>query len=126
MTSVPKTHDDQPTELQLQVAKDAPGFMPIDEAIALYRVAAQYLSAPDAVGIGVEIGTYCGKSTVFLGAAAQPLARRSPPSTIIAAPKNTSPAGSTTTPHWSTRTPARSTPPPDSGGRCGTPVWRTP
>ncbi|PXW35144.1 UNVERIFIED_CONTAM: putative O-methyltransferase YrrM [Williamsia faeni] len=73
MTSVPKTHDDQPTELQLQVAKDAPGFMPIDEAIALYRVAAQYLSAPDAVGIGVEIGTYCGKSTVFLGAAAQPL-----------------------------------------------------
>lgn len=73
MTSVPETRTDQPSERHLQVAADAPGFMPIDEAIALYQVAAQYLSLDDSVGIGVEIGTYCGKSTVFLGAAAQPV-----------------------------------------------------
>ncbi|PYE12192.1 methyltransferase family protein [Williamsia limnetica] len=73
MTSVPETRTDQPSERHLQVAADAPGFMPIDEAIALYQVAAQYLSLDDSVAIGVEIGTYCGKSTVFLGAAAQPV-----------------------------------------------------
>lgn len=73
MTSVPDTRTDQPSERHLQVAADAPGFMPIDEAIALYQVARQYLSNDDSVGIGVEIGTYCGKSTVFLGAAAQPV-----------------------------------------------------
>lgn len=72
MTSVPETRNEQPDEQQLQAAKDAPGFMPADEAIALYRVAQQYLWADGAVGIGVEIGTYCGKSTVFLGAAAKP------------------------------------------------------
>ncbi|ORM32150.1 class I SAM-dependent methyltransferase [Williamsia sp. 1135] len=73
MTSVPETRTDQPSERHLQAAADAPGFMPIDEAIALYQVAGQYLSKGDAVGIGVEIGTYCGKSTVFLGAAAEPV-----------------------------------------------------
>ncbi|WP_026917329.1 class I SAM-dependent methyltransferase [Gordonia shandongensis] len=56
---------------RLRVARDAPGFMPLDEAHALYAAAAACLSADDAVGVGVEIGTYCGKSTVFLGAAAQ-------------------------------------------------------
>ncbi|GAA1460915.1 class I SAM-dependent methyltransferase [Williamsia maris] len=60
-------------QTQLSAAHDAPGFMPEDEALALYEVAGQYLSKSDAVGIGVEIGTYCGKSTVYLGAAAQPV-----------------------------------------------------
>ena len=60
-------------QTQLDAAHDAPGFMPDDEALALNQVAGQYLSKPDSVGIGVEIGTYCGKSTVYLGAAAQPL-----------------------------------------------------
>ena len=64
---------DSPTETQLRAAAEAPGFMVLDEAMALYRTAQEYLSADDAVGLGVEIGTYCGKSTVFLGAAAQPL-----------------------------------------------------
>lgn len=72
MTSASETRIDQPSERHLKAAADAPGFMPIDEAVALYQVARQYLSKEDAVGIGVEIGTYCGKSTVFLGAAAQP------------------------------------------------------
>lgn len=57
---------------RLRVADEAPGFLPADEAHALHDAAARYLSQPDSVGIGVEIGTYCGKSTVFLGAAAEP------------------------------------------------------
>ena len=43
------------------------GFMPADEGRALYEAAIRYLGD----GVGVEIGTYCGKSTVLLGAAAQ-------------------------------------------------------
>src|ERR1700694_2956225 len=42
------------------------GFMPADEGRALYDTAVHYLGD----GVGVEIGTYCGKSTVLLGAAA--------------------------------------------------------
>jgi len=43
------------------------GFMPADEGRALYDAALHYLRD----GAGVEIGTYCGKSTLLLGAAAQ-------------------------------------------------------
>jgi predicted O-methyltransferase YrrM len=43
------------------------GFMPADEGRTLYDAAVRYLGD----GIGVEIGTYCGKSTLMLGAAAQ-------------------------------------------------------
>ncbi|WP_132992180.1 class I SAM-dependent methyltransferase [Gordonia zhaorongruii] len=53
------------------VADATPGFMPADEADALHRVADHYLSQRDSVGVGVEIGTYCGKSTVYLGDAAE-------------------------------------------------------
>ena len=42
------------------------GFMPADEGQALYDAALEYFAG----GAGVEIGTYCGKSTVLLGAAA--------------------------------------------------------
>ncbi|MFD4367359.1 class I SAM-dependent methyltransferase [Rhodococcus sp. NPDC058521] len=38
--------------------------MPDDEGAALYRAAEQYLGES---GVGVEIGTYCGRSTVYLG-----------------------------------------------------------
>lgn len=58
------------TPARLAAADAAPGFMPLDEATALYDVARDYLTKPDSVGVGVEIGTYCGKSTVFLGSAA--------------------------------------------------------
>lgn len=47
-------------------AEQVTGFMPADEGRALYDAAVQYLAG----GVGVEIGTYCGKSTVLLGAAA--------------------------------------------------------
>lgn len=42
------------------------GFMPPDEGLALHAAALRYLGT----GVGVEIGSYCGKSTVYLGHAA--------------------------------------------------------
>jgi MMP 1-O-methyltransferase len=48
------------------VAARTKGFLPDDEAAALHAVA----SAAEA-GTWLEIGTYCGKSTVHLGAAAR-------------------------------------------------------
>jgi len=55
-----------PAEL-VALAEATPGFMPIDEGTALHRAALRYLGT----GVGVEIGTYCGRSTVYLGAAAK-------------------------------------------------------
>ena len=49
------------------LAEQVTGFMPADEGRALYDAAVQYLGGE----IGVEVGTYCGKSTLLLGAAAQ-------------------------------------------------------
>lgn len=64
----------------LSAAIDAPGFMPTDEGLALHDAAHEALSTrprdadqPPAV---VEIGSYCGKSTVFLGAAAHAASAR--------------------------------------------------
>ncbi|HEV2371253.1 MAG TPA: class I SAM-dependent methyltransferase [Streptosporangiaceae bacterium] len=50
-----------------QAAEAATGFMPAAEGLALYSAAAAY--AP--LGPVLEIGTYCGKSTVYLAAAAR-------------------------------------------------------
>ncbi len=55
------------TERLFALAEQVLGFMPADEGRALYDAALRYLDG----GVGVEIGTYCGKSTVLLGAAAQ-------------------------------------------------------
>ena len=49
-----------------QAAEAARGFMPPDEGLALYETAADYAH----VGPIAEIGTYCGKSTIYLAAAA--------------------------------------------------------
>jgi predicted O-methyltransferase YrrM len=43
-----------------------PGFMPDDEGVALYEAAVRHLDG----GVAVEVGTYRGKSTVLLAAAA--------------------------------------------------------
>jgi predicted O-methyltransferase YrrM len=51
----------------LEVARAAKGFMPDDEGLALH--AAGRDAAP--VGPLLEIGSYCGKSAVYLGAAAR-------------------------------------------------------
>jgi len=54
------------------MARAIQGFMPDDEGRALYRAGAQ--AARDVNGPLLEIGTYCGKSAVYLGAAAAELA----------------------------------------------------
>ena len=48
-------------------AEAARGFMPADEGLALYETAARYAR----VGPIAEVGTYCGKSTIYLAAAAR-------------------------------------------------------
>jgi MMP 1-O-methyltransferase len=53
-------------------AEAATGFMPPAEGLALYEAAAAYASA----GPVVEIGTYCGKSTIYLAAAASQAGQR--------------------------------------------------
>src|SRR6201997_3557220 len=50
-----------------QAAEAATGFMPADEGLALYETAAAY--AP--VGPVLEIGSYCGKSAIYLAAGAR-------------------------------------------------------
>jgi predicted O-methyltransferase YrrM len=50
-----------------QAALAAKGFMPEDEGDALYAAAA----AVPAGGLILEVGTYCGKSTLYLAAAAR-------------------------------------------------------
>jgi predicted O-methyltransferase YrrM len=46
-------------------AQAATGFMPEDEGALLHRTAVEHLGD----GPGLEVGTYCGKSAVYLGAA---------------------------------------------------------
>jgi predicted O-methyltransferase YrrM len=51
-----------------EIAEPIKGFMPSDEGMALHDAAVKYLGAD---GLLVEIGSYCGKSTVYLGHAAR-------------------------------------------------------
>ncbi len=51
----------------LRKARAAKGFMPEEEGQLLYRTALARL----ADGPGLEVGTYCGKSAIYLGAAAR-------------------------------------------------------
>jgi predicted O-methyltransferase YrrM len=55
-----------PDEFRL-AAEAARGFMPADEGLALYETATRYAG----VGPIAEVGTYCGKSTIYLAAAAR-------------------------------------------------------
>jgi predicted O-methyltransferase YrrM len=50
-----------------QAAEAATGFMPPAEGLALFETAAAYAK----IGPVAEIGTYCGKSTIYLAAAAR-------------------------------------------------------
>lgn len=56
-----------PAELA-RLAESVKGFMPPEEGLALHAAASTYVRAG---GVAVEIGTYCGKSTIYLGHAAQ-------------------------------------------------------
>ena len=51
----------------LAKARAAKGFMPEDEGALLFDVAVRALRT----GPGLEVGTYCGKSAIYLGAAAR-------------------------------------------------------
>ncbi|MGO9875408.1 MAG: class I SAM-dependent methyltransferase [Acidimicrobiia bacterium] len=51
----------------LEVARAAKGFMPDDEGLALHDAGV----TAGAAGPLLEVGTYCGKSAVYLGAAAR-------------------------------------------------------
>ncbi len=55
-----------PSDL-LEHARNAKGFMPEDEGALLHRIALERLPH----GPGLEVGTYCGKSAIYVGAAAQ-------------------------------------------------------
>ena len=59
-------HDELPAELRA-AAESARGFMPPGEGLALYETAAAYAHR----GPVAEIGSYCGKSTIYLAAAAR-------------------------------------------------------
>jgi MMP 1-O-methyltransferase len=65
VTAGAQPHED--TERLFTLAESVTGFMPADEGRALYEAARASFGG----GAGVEIGTYCGKSTVLLGAAAK-------------------------------------------------------
>jgi predicted O-methyltransferase YrrM len=51
----------------LEHALAAKGFMPLDEGQFLYETGVKHLVD----GPGLEVGTYCGKSAIYLGAAAR-------------------------------------------------------
>lgn len=57
----------------LSLLADVPGFMPDDEGEALRAAALRHLAPYGATAprLGLEIGSYCGKSTVWLGDAAR-------------------------------------------------------
>jgi predicted O-methyltransferase YrrM len=54
-------------------AEAARGFMPPDEGLALHDAAVA--AAAGAIGPFLEVGSYCGKSSVYLGAAARATGR---------------------------------------------------
>ncbi len=56
---------------QLKVAEAVKGFLPENEAIALYNAAVSV----EVDGPLLEVGSYCGKSSVYLGYAAQSIRR---------------------------------------------------
>ncbi|GAA0327842.1 class I SAM-dependent methyltransferase [Actinoallomurus spadix] len=66
VTSQATNHAPMPPDLR-RVAEAAKGFMPVPEGLALYETALEY----GARGPILEVGTYCGKSAVYLGAAAR-------------------------------------------------------
>ena len=51
----------------MRAAEAATGFMPADEGLVLSETAAAYAS----VGPVLEVGSYCGKSAIYLAAGAR-------------------------------------------------------
>lgn len=67
-----------PSDL-LDHARRAKGFMPEDEGALLHRIALERLSH----GPALEVGTYCGKSGIYLGAAAQRVTRETGTTAVV-------------------------------------------
>jgi predicted O-methyltransferase YrrM len=63
----------------LEHALAAKGFMPEDEGLLLHLVARERLPH----GPVLEVGTYCGKSAIYLGAAARELTASSGPRPVV-------------------------------------------
>jgi predicted O-methyltransferase YrrM len=59
------------TQELFTLARAAKGFMPDDEGTALFDAARRAGGAGATTGTFVEVGAWCGKSTVYLGAAAE-------------------------------------------------------
>jgi len=57
----------------------AKGFMPPDEGALLHRVARERLPH----GPALEVGTYCGKSAIYLGAAARQVSERTGETAVV-------------------------------------------
>ncbi len=57
------------SDRQLAAVREAKGFMPEDEGLALHLAALR--AAGEAPGPLLEVGTYCAKSAVYLGSAAE-------------------------------------------------------
>jgi MMP 1-O-methyltransferase len=62
---------DERTERLLALARAAKGFMPDDEGEALYAAARRAGRTSRTSATFVEIGAWCGKSSLYLGAAAE-------------------------------------------------------
>jgi len=58
---------DKHEELLIELTKSVKGFMPVDEGLALNR----HGNSLDIEGPLLEIGSYCGKSAIYLGFAAK-------------------------------------------------------
>lgn len=58
------------TPSELEAARSARGFMPDEEGLALHRAAAQVCARRPGATL-LEVGSYCGKSSIYLGAAAR-------------------------------------------------------
>jgi len=54
----------------LRAAESAKGFMPADEGRALYETGREYAAKLNGAPL-LEVGSYCGKSAIYLGAAAR-------------------------------------------------------
>ena len=116
--AAPMAAGPMPAELR-QAAEAATGFMPPEEGLALYRTAAVY--APR--GPVLEIGTYCGKSTIYLAAAASEAGQLVVTVDHHRGSERSSQAGSTMTPTWSIRPPGEWTRCRSSGPRWPRPGW---
>ena len=80
------------TESELEVAKRVKGFMPDDEGLALHEAGL----VGGLVGPLLEIGSYCGKSAVYLGQLRAIAGLCSLQSTTIEAQRRIRRGGSTT------------------------------